>query len=151
MAPYISVLIQYTRGANSLKYVGPVFHFDTTIRPVLGGQPVVHGQVSTDDRMAVPKRLKCTRQSTVHEKLSVMSIHEIFHCSPETAVSVYCLWTKSGDVSIGLSLLWDLPMNSYWVGLGFEQNESGDGDRVWSPTLILPVKRNWARFIWFGI
>ena len=46
MAFHTTVLIQHTQFAKSLKYVGPVFHFDETVKPVLGEDPMVHSQVS---------------------------------------------------------------------------------------------------------
>ena len=56
--------------------MGPAIHIDTTVKPVLGGHLMVHGQVSRDDTVAVQKRVKWKRkQYYVHEKVSAMPMY----------------------------------------------------------------------------
>ena len=70
------MFIQYTGIVNSLKNVEPGIHFDTTVTLVSGGHPIIHGQVSGNDRVTVQKRVKCTKQSTVYGKMSSMFMQD---------------------------------------------------------------------------
>ena len=65
----------------------------------LGGRPMVHGQVfGLQCDRAKEGNMYLIKRSTMHEKLSVMSVPTGFHCPPKTGLTVYIFFFKSFPV-----------------------------------------------------
>ena len=79
-----------------------VIHFDTTERPVLGRHPMVHGQVSTEDRRLYKGRCKVLKMSTVMQDRNLLFIQDRVECIC-TSVEVFLkYYDRENKKNVGL-------------------------------------------------
>ena len=96
LASHKTVLTQYTSVVNSVMYVGHVTLLDTTVKSVLEGHPILHGQMSRDDRIIVQYRMKCSdSHSTMHKKLPVIPARKIFSLFTQDRFNCMCTSMKN--------------------------------------------------------